>query len=231
MPTHALPILIQAEEAVSQYHHPPPTTKTAIFTIPYAYAMSLAVGKVVQLKISSAHALVDDYQGDPAGPSANDGLITLPIAGPVVGVRMWDEQGMEFVVRNDFPGTQITQAHLRVPRAVEPPARETFARELASRLQELLESKTDKADKADPTRGGAGPDAAAEGAAPQDTTHPRLVPDTHEPAPPSEPHATSPLPSATRWPADANRLTANTAWRYRPRISSPLATKGVTPGS
>ncbi|KAL1946413.1 hypothetical protein VTO73DRAFT_15540 [Trametes versicolor] len=226
MPPCTLPILIQAEEAISPFLPPPRDTQTAIFTVPHAYAMSLAIGRVVQLKISPTHAILDDYEGGgPDGP-AGDGLLALPIVGPVIGVRRQEGWEMEFVVRNDFPDTQITQVHLRVPRAVEQPAREAFARELEQRLQWLLEGE---ADNAGPNKesAGVGADARNEGGQGADalSSSGNLGPRRRREAP-----ALIPTRSATRWPADANKLTVPGPLKHRPRVSSPLATKEITAG-
>lgn len=157
MSIDALPILIQADEVTKPHQPPPPNTTTAVFSASHTYARTLAIGRVVQLQMAVEHALVDDYGEESALVATYEGLITLPIRGPIIGVRRQDEQEVEFMVRNDFPDAQISLAHLRVPRDAERPAREAFARELASRLEQLAAGSKDG--DAKPATGELGEDA------------------------------------------------------------------------
>lgn len=124
------PSSILVREIVSEKHPPPPSTPIAFFRA--ATGQNIYVSQVVRLCLVG-NLVIGQRPLDPTYYPLYD----LEIEGPVVDARR-TSRGVEFVVRNDWAGSPIKVALLRIPALRELPTSQGFVRALGEQLSKQV---------------------------------------------------------------------------------------------
>ncbi|OJT07441.1 hypothetical protein TRAPUB_1709 [Trametes pubescens] len=210
----------------------PSEATTVTVYIPHAVASTLAVGQVVQLRVTSSSALgVDPFNPNLPLPEFH-GSLNLPVVGPVIATRVQDGREVEFMVKNDYEDNQsVAYVCLRVSQGTEnnstTSSEEQFAAEL-TRHMKMLESNSNsellnhRSDSEQIT-----PSPLTQPAPTWSVANNQI----HITNSPTEADTPSPPPHSDFTPTRCCAGTsADTLYKvqYKPRISSPLASTTAT---